>query len=91
MGDRIIKESKTTTKKQLIKYLITSCDIDIYKLEYIKADTCVLANYYGLTQQEAVSIFNSIRNIDKILKEYRADLVKMKKECKKKEVADERL
>ena len=82
MGDRIIKESKTTTRKNLIKYLITSCDIDIYKLEYIKADICVLRDFYGLTQEESDSIFNSIHNIDKILKEYRADLVKIKKKEK---------
>ena len=33
MGDRIIQESKTISRKNLIKNLIDMCDVNIYKLE----------------------------------------------------------
>lgn len=82
MGDRIIQVSETTTKNKLIKHLIDRCDVNIYKLEFIKLEIWLLQYAYGLTQEETESCIKSINNIDDILKLYKADLVKMKKEEK---------
>ena len=80
MGDRIIQESKTISRKNLIKNLIDSCTVNIYKLEFIKLEICLLQYAYGLTQEETESCIKSINNIDKILRNYKDDLLKMKKE-----------
>ena len=80
MGDRIIQESKTISRKNLIKNLIDMCDVNIYKLEFIKLEIWLLQYAYGLTQEEAESSFKYLNNVDKILRNYKDDLVKMKKE-----------
>ena len=59
MGDRIIQESKTISRKNLIKNLIDMCDVNIYKLEFIKLEIWLLQYAYGLTQEEAESSFKS--------------------------------
>ena len=78
MGDRIIQESKTISRKNLIKNLIDMCDVNIYKLEFIKLEIWLLQYAYGLTQEEAESSFKYLNNVDKILRNYRDDLLKMK-------------
>lgn len=80
MGDRIIQESKSISRKNLIKNLIDMCDVNIYKLEFIKLEIWLLQYAYGLTQEEAESSFKYLNNVDKILRNYKDDLVKMKKE-----------
>lgn len=80
MGDRIIQESKSISRKNLIKNLIDMCDVNIYKLEFIKLEIWLLKYAYGLTQEEAESSFKYLNNVDKILRNYKDDLVKMKKE-----------
>ena len=80
MGDRIIQESKSISQKNLIKNLIDMCDVNIYKLEFIKLEIWLLQYAYGLTQEEAESSFKYLNNVDKILRNYKDDLVKMKKE-----------
>ena len=80
MGDRIIQESKSISRKNLMKNLIGMCDVNIYKLEFIKLEIWLLQYAYGLTQEEAESSFKYLNNVDKILRNYKDDLVKMKKE-----------
>ena len=80
MGDRIIQESKSISRKNLIKNLIDMCDVNIYKLEFIKLEIWLLQYAYGLTQEEAESSFKYLNNVDKILRNYKDDLVKMKEE-----------
>lgn len=80
MGDRIIQESKSISRKNLIKNLIDMCDVNIYKLEFIKLEIWLLKYAYGLTQEEAESSFKYLNNVDKILRNYKDDLLKMKKE-----------
>lgn len=74
MIKRNIAVAKNKSKKEVIDDTVELCRRDISQLHFIHSDICFFLSFVGMTQDEADSVCDSLKNINEVLSKYRDDL-----------------